>query len=157
LAFPDELISWFKNDPQKLRRYGALLQALLGLFLIYFGYFGGRAHFHLIRYGLRTQGRIVGHATEYFRSRSGNSNDTAYMPIVEFRTGNRVIHFENWLGSSSTGNLHTSVIVLYDPADPTTAMIDRPVMNWIPWAPCFVVGVILVLVAIKGSLSPRNS
>ena len=77
--------------------------------------------------------------------------------IVEFRTGDRVLHFKNWLGSSSTGDLHTSVAVLYDPVDPTTAMIDRPVMNWIPWAPCFVVGVFLVLVAIKGSLSSLNT
>jgi hypothetical protein len=153
LAFPDELIAWIKNNPQKVRRYGALLQSLMGLFLILFGYFAGRAHFHLIRQGVRTQGRIIGHAPEYFRSRSGNSNDTAYMPIVEFSARNHVIRFRDWMGSSSTGNLHTFVIVLYDPADPVVAMIDRPVWNWIPWAPCFAVGVFLVMVAIKGSLS----
>jgi hypothetical protein len=157
LAFPEELIGWLKNNPQKLNRYGALLQALMGLFLLWFGYFSGRAHFHLIREGVRTQGIVVGHATEYFRNSSRNSSTTAYMPIVEFRTGDRVIHFKNWLGSSSTGDLHTSVVVLYDPVDPTTAMIDRPVMNWIPWAPCFVVGSFLVLVAIKGSLSSLNA
>jgi hypothetical protein len=157
LAFPDELITWFKNNPQKLRRYGALLQMLMGLFLIFFGYFAGRAHFHLIREGVRTQGQITGHAPEYFRSRSGNSNDTAYIPSVEFSARDGVIRFRDWMGSSSTGNLHTSVIVLYDPADPAVAMIDRPVWNWIPWAPCFAVGVFLVLVAINGSLSSLHA
>jgi hypothetical protein len=157
LPFPDELIAWLKNNPQKLKRYGALLQALLGFFLLWFGYFSGRAHFHLIRDGVRTQGTIVGHTSEYFRNSGRNSSSTAYMPIVEFRAGDRVIHFKNWLGSPSTGNLHASVVVLYDPVDPTTAMIDRSIMNWIPWAPCFVLGAFLVLVAIKGSLSSLNT
>ena len=157
MPFPDELIAWLKANPQKLKRYGALLQALLGFFLLWFGYFSGRAHFHLIREGVRTQGTIVGHTSEYFRNSGRNSSSTAYMPIVEFRAGDRVIHFKNWLGSPSTGNLHTSVVVLYDPVDPTTAMIDRSVMNWIPWAPCFVLGAFLVLVAIKGSLSSLNT
>jgi len=157
LPFPDDLISWLKANPQKLKRYAALLQALMGFFLLWFGYFSGRAHFHLIREGVRTQGTIVGHVSEYFRNSGRNSSSTAYMPIVEFRAGDRVIHFKNWLGSPSTGNLHTSVVVLYDPVDPTTAMIDHPVMNWIPWAPCFVLGAFLVLVAIKGSRSSLNS
>jgi len=156
LPFPDDLISWLKANPQKLKRYAALLQALMGFFLLWFGYFSGRAHFHLIREGVRTQGTIVGHVSEYFRNSGRNSSSTAYMPIVEFRAGDRVIHFKNWLGSPSTGNLHTSVVVLYDPVDPTTAMIDHPVMNWIPWAPCFVLGAFLVLVAIKGSRSSLN-
>ena len=157
MPFPDDLISWLKANPQKLKRYAALLQALMGFFLLWFGYFSGRAHFHLIREGVRTQGTIVGHVSEYFRNSGRNSSSTAYMPIVEFRAGDRVIHFKNWLGSPSTGNLHTSVVVLYDPVDPTTAMIDHPVMNWIPWAPCFVLGAFLVLVAIKGSRSSLNS
>ena len=156
MPFPDDLISWLKANPQKLKRYAALLQALMGFFLLWFGYFSGRAHFHLIREGVRTQGTIVGHVSEYFRNSGRNSSSTAYMPIVEFRAGDRVIHFKNWLGSPSTGNLHTSVVVLYDPVDPTTAMIDHPVMNWIPWAPCFVLGAFLVLVAIKGSRSSLN-
>jgi hypothetical protein len=44
------------------------------------------------------------------------------------------------------------VTVLYDPANPTLAMIDRPVYNWIPWGPTFAVGLFLVIVAIKGAL-----
>jgi hypothetical protein len=44
------------------------------------------------------------------------------------------------------------VIVLYDPANPSLAMIDRPVWNWLPWAPIFALGLFLVLVAIKCAL-----
>jgi hypothetical protein len=45
------------------------------------------------------------------------------------------------------------VIVLYDPTNPSVAMIDRPVWNWIPWAPTFAVGLFLALAAIKGAFS----
>jgi uncharacterized protein (DUF983 family) len=49
-------------------------------------------------------------------------------------------------------SLHDRVIVLYDPARPSDAMIDRPVWNWLPWAPIAAVGCVLMLVAIKGWL-----
>jgi hypothetical protein len=74
------------------------------------------------------------------------------MPIVEFHTHDRFIQFEDWLGSNSAGALSNPVIVLYDPANPSLAMIDRPVWNWLPWAPIFALGLFLVLVAIKGAL-----
>jgi len=40
--------------------------------------------------------------------------------------------------------------VLYDPEKPSLAMIDRPVWNWIPWAPTLGVGLFLVFVGIRG-------
>ena len=72
------------------------------------------------------------------------------MPLVEFQAGGHVVRFEDWKGSSSTGALHAPVTVLYDPAAPSLAMIDRPVWNWIPWALTFLLGLFLALVAIKG-------
>ncbi len=53
--------------------------------------------------------------------------------------------------------LNVRVTVLYDSANPTSAMIDRPVMNWIPWAPTFAVGLFLILVAIKAWLCPPQA
>jgi hypothetical protein len=44
------------------------------------------------------------------------------------------------------------VTVLYDPENPSLAMIDQPVWNWIPWAPTSGVGLILLLVGTKGWL-----
>jgi hypothetical protein len=74
------------------------------------------------------------------------------MPIVEFEAGDRIVRFEDWLGSSSTGNLPDRVTVLYDRDRPSDAMIDRPAWNWLPWAPIGVVGLFLTLVAVKGRL-----
>ena len=69
------------------------------------------------------------------------------MPIVEFRASARVVRFTDWLGSRSAGQLSDEVTVLYDPANPSQAMIDRPVMNWIPWMPIAVTGLLLVFAA----------
>lgn len=157
MPFPEELVAWFQNNKEKVFRYIVLLQALLGLFLMAFGYYAGRSHFQLIRQGARTQGEIIGHVQERFRDSRRNTSSTAFMPVVEFRQGDRLIHFQDWLGSSSTGNLHNRVTVLYNPADPAVAMIDRQVMNWIPWAPCFAVGVFLLLVALKNSLRSMSA
>jgi hypothetical protein len=34
-------------------------------------------------------------------------------------------------------------------------MIDRPLRNWIPWAPTFVIGSFLLLVGAMGKLKDR--
>jgi hypothetical protein len=111
----------------------------------------GHEHFHLIRQGVRVPGRIVGYRQENFR-RSSGSFSTGYMPIVEFHTNDRFIQFQDWLGTSVGGSTNVPVIVLYDPVNPPVAMIDRPVWNWIPWAPTFAAGLFLVLVAVRGAL-----
>jgi len=80
---------------------------------------------------------------------------TAFMPIVEFKLGARTIRFKGWMGSSVAAGLNNPVPVIYDSPAPSLAMIDRPVWNWIPWAPAFVLGLFLVLVAIKGWLLKR--
>ena len=114
------------------------------------GYFMGHAHFHLIRQGARAPGRIVGFKQENFRRSSESFSTTGYMPIVEFHTNDRFVQFQDWLGAGIAGSKNVPVIVLYDPANPSVAMIDRPVWNWIPWAPTFAVGLLLVLSAING-------
>ena len=110
----------------------------------------GHTHFQLIREGMRAPGRIIGYKQARFRSSSGFYS-TGYMPVVEFHTNERFVQFQDWLGTSIAGSTNASVIVLYDPANPTIAMIDRPTWNWLPWAPIFAVGLFLVLVAIKGA------
>lgn len=138
------------DNRAKLLRYAFLLQLPVGLIFMALFYPMGKVHFDLIRKGLRAPGKIVDYKEEYFKSTSGSSS-TSFMPIVEFRAGDRVIRFEDWMGSNSTGGMSGPVTVLYSPADPSVAMIDRPVWNWIPWAPTFVLGLFLVLVAIKGA------
>ena len=115
----------------------------------------GHVHFYLLRNGVRGPGRIVAYKQESFRNSSGSSStSTSYMPVVEFHTNDRFVQFQDWLGTNVAGNKNVPVMVLYDPANPTEAMIDRPVWNWIPWAPIAVLGLFLLLVSIKGAFRP---
>ena len=154
MASAEEFVTQVARAAPNFLRYIFIFQAFAGLLLIGLAYFMGAAHFHLIRAGIRTPGKIVGYKQQYFTSSSGStsSTTTGYMPIVEFQAGDHVVQFQDWLGAKIAGTANVSVIVLYDPVNPSVAMIDRPVWNWIPWAPTFAVGVFLVLVAIRGAL-----
>ena len=119
----------------------------------------GHEHLRLIRSGVRTQGKIVDSKMEGFttRSRSGStSSHNAHMPIVEFQAGDRTVRFKDWLGSSAAPALNQMVPVIYAREDPPVAMIDRKVMNWIPWAPTLAVGLFLVVVGMKGLISYKK-
>lgn len=155
----NQLSAWAANNKATVLRYTRVAQAVVGLFLMLLGYYMGREHFHLIRAGARSQGIIVGYKEQYFAgnySRPSSSGTTAFMPIVKFQARDRVIQFKDWMGTNAAV-LNVRVTVLYDPANPSVAMIDRPVWNWIPWAPTFAVGLFLLLVAIKGWLFPCES
>jgi hypothetical protein len=152
MAFPDQLAAWAVNNRAKILRYAYIPQALVGLFFLIFGYYIGKEHFHLIRQGVRTQGTIVGYKQESMPDGGGTRWDSAFMPVVKFQAGDQVVQFKDWMGSHAAVSWKTPVMVLYDPVNPSVAMIDRPVWNWIPWAPTFGVGLFLVLVAIKGCL-----
>lgn len=152
MASVEGFVAWLTINRGKILRYAWILQLFAGLVFLGSGYFMGHTHFHLIRDGARAPGRIVGYKQESFRSSSSTSStSTSYMPVVEFHTNDRFVQFEDWLGTHMAGNTNVAVIVLYDPANPTVAMIDRPVWNWIPWAPISALGLFLFLVAIKGA------
>jgi hypothetical protein len=141
-----------KNRAQILR-YMYIPQGIAGAVLLIAAYFMGHTHFRLIREGARAPGRVVGHIQRNLgNSTSRMSSTLTFMPIVEFEAGDRIVRFEDWLGSSSTGGLPDRVTVLYDRDRPSEAMIDRPAWNWLPWAPIGVAGLFLTLVAIKGWL-----
>jgi hypothetical protein len=155
MPFLDKLngwIIWMTANREKLLRYSHGLQILVGLFLLLMGWFMGHTQFHLIGTGTRTQGKIIGSKTEYFRRSESAMGSTAYMPVVEIQVENRTFRFTNWLGSPISPTLNQIVPVLYDASQPSVAIIDRPVMNWIPWAPISVVGLFLLLVGITGLL-----
>ena len=151
-ASVEQLVSWMTSNRKKVFRYAWIPQLFAGLVFLGLGYFMGHAHFHLIREGVRVPGRIVGYKQESFKRSSSttSSTTTSYMPIVEFHTNERFVQFQDWLGARIEGSKNVSVTVLYDPANPSLAMIDRPTWNWLPWAPILALGLFLVLVAIKG-------
>jgi hypothetical protein len=151
----EEVVARLLKNKDQILRYAYVLQAFAGAVLLIAAYIMGHAHFDLIRQGVRAPGTVVGHEQRNFVSRSssgGTSSTLAFMPIVEFQVGEQTVRFKDWKGSSVAGDLHDRVTVLYDPASPSDAMIDRPVWNWVPWAPIGAVGLFLTLVAIKGWL-----
>lgn len=151
----EEMVAGLLKNKTQILRYAYVLQAFVGAVLLIAAYVMGHAHFDLIRQGVRAPGTVVGHEQENFVSRSssgGTRSTLAFMPIVEFQAGEHTVRFKDWKGSSVAGDLHDRVTVVYDPARPSDAMIDRPVWNWVPWAPIGVVGLFLTLVAIKGWL-----
>ena len=137
----------------RILRYMYIPQAFAGAILLIVAYMMGHVHFHLIQEGVGAPGTVVGFKQRYIgNSISRSTPALAFMPIVEFQAGERIVRFEDWKGSALAGSLRDRVTVLYDPARPSDAMIDRPVWNWLPWAPIAAVGLFLTLVAIKGWL-----
>jgi uncharacterized protein DUF3592 len=148
------LVARVLENRAQILRYMYVPQALAGAVLLMVGSYSGHAHFHLIQQGIRAPGSIVGFKQKNLGNSSARRSSTlTFMPIVEFQAGEQAVRFEDWLGSSSASTLRNRVTVLYDPARPSAAMIDRPVWNWIPWAPIGAVGVFLILVAIRGWLA----
>jgi hypothetical protein len=140
------------ENKETVLRYMWIPQLLTGAVLLVTAYYMGHVHLHLLRQGAQAPGRVVGHEQKMFvrsGARSGHTT-TAYMPVVEFNVMSRAVRFTDWLGAPSAGSLPDRVTVRYDPANPSIAMIDRPVMNWIPWAPIAAVGGFLTIVGISG-------
>ena len=162
------IAAWLVNNQPQIsrgvRRYLPVVQLLVGVFLAFLGYAIGKDHLRLVRTGIRASGTVVNYQAQTFWH-SSNDTQTGYMPIVQFHDGNRLVQFRDWLGSRSPGVLGKPVTVLYDPANPSSAMIDRPVWNWIPWAPTLALGVFLILVGFRsvgvrataGSLNPTRT
>ncbi len=150
MPFPDEQVEWLLNNKPKVLRCSHGLQVIAGLVMMALGFYMGHTHFHLIRAGIRTQGRIIGYHQEQFpSSRSQSFRSTGYIPVVEYRIDDHSVRFQDWLGKPLAGAINIPVNVLYDPANPLVAMIDRRVWNWLPWSPILALGVFLLLVGIS--------
>jgi hypothetical protein len=163
MALSDQLVASINtlagnmvSNKARVLRYTYVAQVVTGLFLLFFGYFIGKEHLRLVRAGVRASGIVVEYKAQTFRASRQNLGGTGYMPVVEFQAGERTVRFKDWLGSSSPGMLQRPVTVLYDPANPAAAMIDRPVMNWVPWGPTMAVGAFLMLVGTGGLVRSRN-
>ena len=153
MPFPQEQVEWLLANREKIFRYIFIPQLLAAVLFLSFGYATGRVHAHLFFKGALTRGTIVGLKPVLFNRRSSSGSNwytTIYEPTVEFTTNDRVVRFQEFKGSESRAGLGWSVPVLYDPADPAVAMIDRGFWNWLPWAPFFAIGLILALASLKG-------
>jgi len=143
-----KLTQWAGDNSGTVESYRSLAAIIVGLLCMFIAYQIGNAHFHLILEGVKAQGRIVDHK-QYSSSTKGPTS-ISYIPIVEFQIENRIVRFTDWKGSQSTSL--DPVPIIYNSDDPSEAMIDRPIWNWMPWAPIFFAGLFLVLVSIKNWL-----
>jgi hypothetical protein len=152
-------IRWIVTKKEVIRRQGPRLQIAVGIVLLAGFYFTGLRQITLIQKGVLTQGKIVGHELAHFRSRRGSTthSSSAYMPIVEFPVGGRIVRFRDMKGSNSGGGVGEIVPVIFDPSDPSVALIERKVWKWIPWAPMMGLGLFLLWVGILGELRFRRS
>jgi hypothetical protein len=153
----EELVARALKNQAHILRYMYIPQALAGAVLLIVGSYSGHTHLHLIQQGIRAPGTIVGFKQKNLGSTAARTSSTlTFLPIVEFQAGEQAVRFEDWLGSSSAGTLRNRVTVLYDPVRPSDAMIDRPIWNWLPWAPIGAVGLFLILAAIRGWLADQR-
>jgi hypothetical protein len=153
LPFPQEQVAWALANRERISRYIFIPQLLAAAIFLIFAYGTGKVHARLLSRSARTQGTIVSFkpALISHRSSSGTSSySTIYEPLVEFAVNNRVFRVQEWKGSESRVGLGWSVPVIYDPADPSVAMLDRGLWNWLPWAPFFAIGLVVGLASLKG-------
>lgn len=149
----EKIVTNILNHRQTILRHAFWAQLIVGIVLIALGYYMGKDHILLILFGNRARGQIVEYKQQHIQRSRANSIDytLAFMPIVEYHVGEKTVRFEDWKGSSIASGLNTTVAVLYLPAHPSRAMIDRPVWNWMPWAPICAVGLLLLLAGFKGA------
>jgi hypothetical protein len=153
MPFPLDQVTWLVANRDRIARYMFIPQLLVALLFLGFAYHTGHVHARLLLHGARAQGRIVAVRGVRLTSRAGSGlsdTDTVYLPFIQFSANNQVVRFEEWKGTRSNSGVGSFVPVLYDPADTSFAMMDRGSWNWLPWAPCFAIGLVLGLAALSG-------
>lgn len=122
------------------------LQLLVGVALLVLGAVSGQRLIPVLLQGESAIGTIVGHQQVIWTSSSstGSQHHSPFMPIVEFSYQDAVYRFQDVVGSNSNGGQGDKVTVLVHRQRPAESVIARGVMNWIPWAPMLLVGVLLL-------------
>jgi hypothetical protein len=146
------------DNREKIFRYAFVPQFLAAVTLLAVAYLIGKADVHLLLNGARTRGKVVGfQRTDLHTHRNPSSNGMygriVYLPVVEFEVQGTIVKFEEHKLVSQGEGVGSPVAVLYDPANVSRAMVDRPFWNWIPWAPALAIGVLLALASLKGLFS----
>jgi hypothetical protein len=153
MPLPEEQAAWILANRARILRYYFLPQLLVAAVFLSFAYSTGKTHARLLITGTRTQGRIIALRPARFESRSSSGSirvSTVYEPTVEFTANDHVVRFQEWKGSESNSGVGWDVPVIYDASDASYAMMDRGWWNWLPWAPCFAIGLVLGFAGLKG-------
>lgn len=158
MPFPQSQVEWILANRARIFRYAFLPQFLAAFVFLAFAHFTGKTNVHLLLNGVRTRGKIVGFQKRQLHtyrnpSSTGMYGRNVYLPIVEFAAQGAIARFEESKLVNRGEGVGWPVPVLYDPANPSVAMIDRPFWNWIPWAPALAIGMFLALAALQGLLA----
>jgi len=156
MPFPQEQVAWMLANREKIFRYVFIPQLLVAVVLLSFVYSIGKTDIHLLLNGARTEGKIVGFQKRQFFAKNptslstGRKGRSVYLAIVEFEAQGVLARFEEHKVLPSGEGVGWSVPVLYDPANPSVAMIDRSYWNWLPWGPALAMGLVVGLASLKG-------
>jgi hypothetical protein len=151
------LIVQLTTNREKILRYAFILQFIAAIPFLWVAFITGQTQATLLLRSKSAHGTVVAVVPfrQYKTSASGRlySRGTSYDVIVEFKPGDEPIRFQDRRGTPFAATAGSPVRVIYDPAHPLTAIMDRGYWNYLPWAPCAVIGGFLALVALKGLLS----
>ena len=156
MPFPQQQVAWLLANREKVFRYTFIPQMLVAVVLLSFAYSIGKTDIHLLLNGAHTEGKIVGFQKRQFNAKNrtvlstGRKGYSVYLPIVEFETQGSLARFEEHKLIQTGEGVGWLVPVLYDPSNPSLAMIDRGYWDWLPWGPALAIGVLLTLASIKG-------
>jgi hypothetical protein len=154
MSIPNENSSQIRRLGNAYLSIVVYLQIGLGLLLLVLAYQTGLERLTLLWHGQTTVGQIVRYI-EVEPERS--SEPTWFKAIVIFEHDDRQIEFADWNSREYSAGVPEQVEVLYDPQQPTQAMIRRGnILDWMPWAPFALLGVFLLIVGLLGLLRQSN-
>ncbi|QZA78583.1 DUF3592 domain-containing protein [Deefgea tanakiae] len=148
MSMPNESSSQIRRLGNAYLGIVVYLQIGLGLLLLVLAYHTGLERLTLLWHGQTTVGQIV----RYIEVEPEHSSEpTWFKAIVIFAHDDRQIEFADWNSSEYSAGVPEQVEVLFNPQQPSQAMIHRAnVLDWMPWAPFGLLGVFLLLVGLLG-------
>ena len=143
MANLEQAAMWLLNRRRKIVRYGWIPSGILGVVLLAAGYHFGEGTVQLIVDGKRTVGTIVD-----YEERRGSDGKSGFWPVVEFQAHGQWFRFKHWVGGKRW-QIGEPVEVLYEAANPSNAMLDGPIVKWMPWSPFVALGLLLTVSALR--------
>ena len=151
------LFMWLSANRERILSYAFILQFIAAIPFLWLAYMTGKTQATLLFHSKTAPGTVVAVVPfrQYKTSASGvlYSRGTSYDVIVEFNPGDEPVRFQDRRGTPFAAAVGSPVRVIYDPSHPLTAIMDRGYWNYLPWAPCAAIGLLLSLVALKGFLA----
>ncbi|MGL4345693.1 MAG: DUF3592 domain-containing protein [Cellulosilyticaceae bacterium] len=102
-----------------------LIFCFIGITFIFLGFGSLKQTQHFKTVGKQAEGTIINHRKSLAMGNSHRHHYT-YWPIISFEVGDSTYTICGDIGSSEPQPLHSTITILYDPANPESAIIDSP-------------------------------